>query len=70
MLARTVELLDDRWTVLVIRDLLLGRRRFSDLERRLGGITAKTLQQRLLDLESHARSPLIASRVAAMSGTN
>jgi DNA-binding HxlR family transcriptional regulator len=53
MLARTMELLDDRWTVLVIRDLLLGRRRFTDLERRLGGITAKTLQQRLVDLESN-----------------
>jgi DNA-binding HxlR family transcriptional regulator len=53
MLARTMELLDDRWTVLVIRDLLLGRRRFTDLERRLGGITAKTLQQRLVDLEAN-----------------
>jgi DNA-binding HxlR family transcriptional regulator len=48
-----MELLDDRWTVLVIRDLLVGRRRFTDLERRLGGITAKTLQQRLVDLEAN-----------------
>ncbi len=53
MLARAMEMLDDRWTVLVIRDLLLGRRRFTDLERRLGGITSKTLQQRLVELESN-----------------
>jgi DNA-binding HxlR family transcriptional regulator len=53
MLARAMELLDDRWTVLVVRDLILGRRRFTDLERRLGGITPKTLQQRLVDLELH-----------------
>jgi DNA-binding HxlR family transcriptional regulator len=53
LLARAMELLDDRWTVLVVRDLLLGPRRFTDLERRLGGITAKTLQQRLVDLEAN-----------------
>jgi DNA-binding HxlR family transcriptional regulator len=53
LLARAMELLDDRWTVLVVRDLVLGRRRFTDLERRLGGITPKTLQQRLVDLELH-----------------
>jgi DNA-binding HxlR family transcriptional regulator len=53
MLARAMELLDDRWTVLVVRDLLNGPRRFSDLEARLGGITAKTLSQRLSDLEAN-----------------
>jgi DNA-binding HxlR family transcriptional regulator len=53
MLARALELLDDRWTPLVVRDLLLGPRRFSDLELRLGGITAKTLSQRLTDLEAN-----------------
>ena len=41
----------DRWTLLVIRDLLGGARRFTDLMDRLGGITPKTLSQRLRDLE-------------------
>jgi DNA-binding HxlR family transcriptional regulator len=53
MLARALELLDDRWTPLVVRDLLTGPRRFTDLELRLGGITAKTLSQRLTDLETN-----------------
>lgn len=53
MLARAMELLDDRWTVLVVRDLITGPRRFSDLELRLGGITAKTLSKRLTDLEAN-----------------
>lgn len=53
LMARTMELLDDRWTVLVVRDLMLGRRRFTDLLARLGGISAKTLQQRLVDLEAN-----------------
>jgi DNA-binding HxlR family transcriptional regulator len=53
MLARALELLDDRWMPLVVRDLLTGPRRFSDLELRLGGITAKTLSQRLTDLEAN-----------------
>jgi DNA-binding HxlR family transcriptional regulator len=53
MLARALEILDDRWAMLVIRDLLVGRRRFTDLQRRLGGITAKTLTQRMTDLETN-----------------
>jgi DNA-binding HxlR family transcriptional regulator len=56
MLARALELLDDRWTPLVVRDLLTGPRRFTDLELRLGGITAKTLSQRLTDLEANGYS--------------
>jgi DNA-binding HxlR family transcriptional regulator len=41
----------DRWTLLVVRDLLAGPRRFTDLSDRLAGITPKTLAQRLRDLE-------------------
>lgn len=46
-LARTLERIGDRWTLLVVRDLLGGPRRFTDLMARLGGITPKTLTQRL-----------------------
>jgi DNA-binding HxlR family transcriptional regulator len=49
-LARTLERVGDRWTLLVVRDLLGGPRRFTDLMARLGGITPKTLTQRLRDL--------------------
>src|SRR5215211_718965 len=50
MLARALERVGDRWTLLVVRDLLGGPRRFTDLMDRLGGITPKTLAQRLREL--------------------
>lgn len=50
MLARALERVGDRWTLLIVRDLLGGPRRFTDLMARLGGITPKTLTQRLRDL--------------------
>ena len=49
--ARTLERVGDRWSLLVIRDLLTGAKRFTDLMDRLGGITPKTLTQRLRELE-------------------
>jgi len=52
MLARALEQLGDRWALLIVRDLLVARRRFTDLMDRLGGITPKTLSQRLKDLEA------------------
>jgi DNA-binding HxlR family transcriptional regulator len=51
LLARTLEQVGDRWTLLVVRDLAHGPRRFTDLMDLLGGITPKTLTQRLRDLE-------------------
>jgi DNA-binding HxlR family transcriptional regulator len=53
MLARALEQVGDRWTLLVVRDLLGGPRRFSDLMARLGGITPKTLTQRLRELQDN-----------------
>src|SRR5271156_3730325 len=49
--ARALEHVGDRWSLLVIRDLLAGAKRFTDLMDRLGGITPKTLSQRLRELE-------------------
>src|SRR6201994_1471987 len=49
--ARALERVGDRWSLLVIRDLLTGTKRFTDLMDRLGGITPKTLSQRLRELE-------------------
>jgi HxlR-like helix-turn-helix len=43
LVARTLERVGDRWSLLVIRDLLTGAKRFTDLMDRLGGITPKTL---------------------------
>jgi DNA-binding HxlR family transcriptional regulator len=49
--ARALESVGDRWSLLVVRDLLAGPKRFTDLMDRLGGITPKTLSQRLRELE-------------------
>lgn len=40
-----------RWTPIIIRDLVSGKKRFGELERSLGGISPKTLSQRLSELE-------------------
>ena len=51
--ARAVRILDGKWTLLVIRDLLGGTRRLSELRASLAGISPKTLTDRLRDLEQH-----------------
>jgi len=51
MVARALERVGDRWSLLVIRDLLTGPKRYTDLMERLGGITPKTLSMRLRELE-------------------
>ena len=52
--AHALELVGDRWALLVIRELLLGPKRFSDLRAGLPGISANVLTQRLEDLEAKA----------------
>lgn len=49
--ARTAELIGNKWTPLIVRDLAKGEKRFSELERSLGGISPKTLSERLKRLE-------------------
>jgi len=50
--ARALEVIGEKWSLLVVRDLLDGPQRFSDLARTLGGITPKLLTLRLRDLEA------------------
>src|SRR5215831_21120010 len=49
--ARTAEIISGKWTLLIIRDLATGTKRFSQLERSLHGISPKTLSERLNSLE-------------------
>jgi DNA-binding HxlR family transcriptional regulator len=51
--AKSLELLGERWTLLVIRDLLSGPRRFQDLLASLDGIAPNVLSERLKVLEAH-----------------
>ncbi len=49
---KTAELLSDTWTMLVVRDLLGGPKRFCELERSLEGISTRTLALKLKKLEA------------------
>ena len=49
--ARTAKIISGKWTLLIIRDLTSGVKRFNQLERSLDGISPKTLSERLRHLE-------------------
>lgn len=49
--ARTADIIGNKWTPLIVRDLADGQKRFSELERSLHGISPKTLSERLKRLE-------------------
>lgn len=49
--AQTAQIIGNRWTPLIVRDLANGCQRFSELERSLGGISPKTLSERLKRME-------------------
>jgi DNA-binding HxlR family transcriptional regulator len=45
--ARAADVIGDRWTLLIIRDLLIAPRRFGELERRMKGMGSNLLVRRL-----------------------
>jgi DNA-binding HxlR family transcriptional regulator len=50
--ARALDVVGERWTLLVVRELLFGPKRFSDLVRGLPGMSQNVLSQRLRELAS------------------
>jgi DNA-binding HxlR family transcriptional regulator len=48
----TAQIIEHKWATLIIRDLLSGKKRFSELERSLGSISPKILSERLRALEA------------------
>ena len=51
--AKSLELIGDRWTLLIVRDLLPGPRRFQDFQTSLAGIAPNILSERLKLMETH-----------------
>ncbi|HEY4008138.1 MAG TPA: winged helix-turn-helix transcriptional regulator [Pseudonocardia sp.] len=49
--ARALDAVGERWALLVVRELLLGPKRFADLARALTGMSQNVLTQRLRELE-------------------
>ncbi|MCP5432135.1 MAG: transcriptional regulator [Alphaproteobacteria bacterium] len=58
-IAKATEILGERWTILIIRELLMGARRFSEFQRGLGFISPALLASRLKFLEDQG---LVAKR--------
>jgi DNA-binding HxlR family transcriptional regulator len=52
-IAGAMEIIGNKWTALILRDLSSGPKRFSELEKSVGNINPRTLSQRLDDLERH-----------------
>ena len=52
-IALTLDVIGDRWTILIIRDLYFGRARFNELLAASPGMSTKILSERLKLLEEH-----------------
>jgi DNA-binding HxlR family transcriptional regulator len=52
-IAYTLDIVGERWTLLIVRNLLAGQKRFSDLMKGLPGISTNILTDRLKALEEH-----------------
>jgi DNA-binding HxlR family transcriptional regulator len=52
-IARALDLIGERWALLVVRELLFGAQRFSDLRRALPRASTNMLTDRLRELEAH-----------------
>ena len=52
-LARATEVVGNRWSLLVLRELTVGPQRFGELKRRLAGVSTSVLAERLAALEAY-----------------
>jgi DNA-binding HxlR family transcriptional regulator/putative sterol carrier protein len=50
--AHALDLIGERWALLIVRDLVLGPKRFTDLQAGLSGASPNVLSQRLRELET------------------
>lgn len=51
-IARALDVIGERWALLVVRELVYGPKRFSDLEHGLGSISQNVLSERLRELQA------------------
>ena len=58
----TLMLIGDKWTVLILRDLMPGTKRFGELKRSIGSVSQKVLTSQLRDMEEKG---LVSRRVYA-----
>jgi DNA-binding HxlR family transcriptional regulator len=65
-IAKPLAFLGERWTVLIVRDLFLGRRRFDEFQTSLG-VATNVLSQRLATLTDEGIAAATASTRSASS---
>lgn len=65
-IAKATEILGERWTILIVRELLMGGRRFTDLQSGLGEISPALLTTRLRSLESQGL--VVRRRISGQRG--
>ena len=63
-LAKALDIVGERWTLLIVRNLILGPLRYGDLQRGLPGITTNLLAKRLKEMEAAG----LVERVRRASG--
>ena len=49
----TLTMISDKWTVLILRDLLTGTKRFGELKKSLSGVSQKVLTAQLRQMEEN-----------------
>lgn len=64
--AKALEVLGERWSILVVRELLLGNTQFNRLHRALPRISPTTLSKRLAELEAHEL--IVRKRIPGQQG--
>ncbi len=50
----TLALIGDKWKVLILRDLISGKKRFGELQRSIGKVSQKVLTSNLREMEANA----------------
>src|ERR671935_230838 len=66
--ARALDLVGERWALLLVRDLLLGPKRFTDLRRGLPRIGTNVLAARLQELERNGVDLVLRTEVETLIG--
>jgi DNA-binding HxlR family transcriptional regulator len=66
-IARALDALGDRWTLLILRELVIGDQRFTDLRAHLPGITPAVLTARLHSLEQQGLLEVVPAPTGARS---
>lgn len=65
-ISKAAEILGERWNILILREILMGGRRFNTLQRGLGDISPALLTKRLKDLEE--QNMIIRRRIPGQKG--